>query len=636
MRARLILVGVLVGALYHHAHAAWLATGPFGGAAEIVRTVPKQPNMVLAATGNGLLYQSLDGGASWTHRFFPAQSAGTIHALEVDPRSPGSWYAGVESENPSLAGLYKTDDAGATWKLLPDLTGKSVWSLALWPALPDLIAAGTNQGVFLSRDAGASWTRISPESNTELRPVVSLAFHPADRDTIYAGTTHLPWRTRDGGAHWESVHSGMLDDSDVFSIAVERQYPPSVFASACGGVYHSTNGGSSWKRLATPPGAFRTYLVTLDPRHSGVVFAATSAGLLRSHTAGAVWKRVSPHAVKSIAFDPAAPNRIYFASVTAGLLISSDGGNTLTESNLGFSNRNFAAATGAGSVLYASSVYEPGTGGIFRTTNYGLNWSRMTTPGTNENVLLLAAAPDNPDSLYALGYRSLFRSTDGARTWIRQPLPENTGRITALLPLSRDSLLAGTPTGLFRRRGAAWTPVSFPGAGRRPVEQLQSSGGSLVAAITPNGAFRSEDGGLSWTACAQPAPDAVWYGLALDSGPSGRALAATSQGLFRSADRCASWTPARGGLDQSTVSAVVFHPQHPGEAFAAQFGQIFQTLDGGLSWRPLADEGRNGAFPSALLLLPAAPRRLFALFPRRGILSTTTAETQAAQSLGEN
>jgi hypothetical protein len=81
---------------------------------------------------------------------------------------------------------------------------------------------------------------------------------------------------------------------------------------------------------------------------------------------------------------------------------------------------------------------------------------------------------------------------------------------------------------------------------------------------------------------------------------------------------------------------VVFHPQHAGEALAAQYGLIFRTTDGGRSWRPLGDEGRNGAYPSALLILPGAPQRLFGLFARRGILSTSIDPDQGIGSIGEN
>lgn len=635
MLSNLVRGLVLASCLAACARADWTPRGPYGGEAEIVRTVPQQPGLVVAATRNGLIYLSANGGASWTHRYFPAQLSGILHALEVDPRYPGVWYAGVETDNARLSGVYRTEDGGDTWTQLPGLQGKAVWSLAIWPAGPDIVAAGTSEGVFLTRDAGKSWAAISPANEPELRPVVSLAFQPTNSSIIYAGTTHLPWRTRDGGAHWESTHAGMIDDSDVFSIAVEARSPATVFASACSGVYRSDDGGSTWRRMATPHGAFRTYLVTLDPRHSGVVFAATSAGLLRSADGGATWKRVSQHAVKSMAFDQADAEKIYGASATGGLLISRDGGNTFRESNNGFSNRNFVAVAGSGNVLYISSVYEPGSGGVFRSDDDGLSWRRMSSPEMDQNIVLLAAAPDDSECLYAAGYRSLFRSRDGGQTWVRQFTPQGGERITALLPLSHGSLLVGTAGGLFRLTGSSWAAVPFEG-GRRRVELLQRSNGGVLAAVTSAGAYRSEDGGSHWIACGQPVANAVWYGLAIDSNRAGAALAATSRGLFLSVDHCASWSPLRAGLEQATVSAVLFDSAHAGEALAAQFGRIFRTTDGGLSWSPLDDKGRDGSYPSALLVLPAVPKRLFALFPRRGILSTATDSNQDSAIKGGN
>ena len=599
------------------ARAQWTSSGPFGGAAEIVRVAPLDPGMVLAGTGNALIYQSRNGGASWKLLPFPAQLAGTLHDLAVDPRARGTWYAAMESQNPAMAGVYKTEDGGAAWRLLPGIKGRAVWSLAVWPGDPRWIAAGTSDGVFLSGDAGASWTRISPESNTELRPVVSLAFDPTDRKVLYAGTLHLPWRTRDGGAEWQSIHTGMIDDSDVFSIAVEAHAPESVFASACSGAYRSADGGGSWKRLNTPHGAFRTYLVALDPAHPGVVFAATSAGLLRSADRGAAWTNVSPHAVRSIAFDPVNPEKIFFASTTGGLLVSRDGGRTLEEFNTGFVNRNFTAVAASGPALYAASVYEPGSGGIFRSRNRGLRWERLPGPEGGENLLRLAAAPDNPDLLFAAGYRGLYRSADGGATWAKPVTPPG-GAIRALAALPGGRLLVAAASGLFTFAHDLWEDVALPG-GAIP-EQLQASPG-MLAALTAGGAFRSPDGGRTWTGCGRPVADAVWYGLAFDSGHGGLAFAATSRGLFRSTDFCGSWSPVRGGLEPATASAVVCHPARSGVAFTAQSGRVFGTADGGLTWTSLAGDDPAGLYPDSLFFLSGAPERLFALFPRRGLLS---------------
>jgi photosystem II stability/assembly factor-like uncharacterized protein len=619
--------------------AAWRSTGPFGGDAELVRVVPKVPGLVIAGAHNGLLFISRNGGAFWTNIPFAGESSGTLHALEVDPRFEGTWYAGVEGDHPWTSGVYKTTDAGVSWTLLDGTRGKAVWSLALFPTNPDLIVAGTGDGVYRSADGGKAWARISPEGNQELRPVVSLAFDPTTSGaTIYAGTTHLPWRTTDGGAEWESIHAGMIDDSDVFSIQVDAEHHEQVYASACSGLYQSSDQAAHWSKLATPVGAFRTYFVALDPHNTRTVFAGTTAGLLRSEDGGHDWREVTQQAVRSIAFDAQLPSRIYFASSTAGLMVSTDGGRTLHETNAGFTNRNFAALTGAKGMLYASSVFEPGSGGIYRSNNYGLRWERSATePG--QDIRLLASDPDQPQILFAAGYHGLYKSTDGGKTWRgKASLSEGAGHITALLALPRSIILAATDQGLFRSTdGVGWQLAAGTSGG---FTALALSGEQTVSALSAQGAFASTDAGVSWKKCGEPSPSTVWNGLAFDSGAgAATALAATSIGLFRSADSCHSWEKVlglQGAADNDTVSIVLFHPTHPGEAFVAQGGKVFRSTDQGRRWLPVDDEGRGLAWPSGLMVLPQYPERLFALFPRRGVLSNNIDTGEAPLTAGSS
>src|SRR5580658_10674091 len=130
----LLVFCTLAGVLTREAaFADWRPTGPFGGDAELVRVVPKSRGFVIAGAHNGLLFSSTNGGASWTNLPFEGQLSGVLHALEVDPRSTGTWYAGMEGDHPWTSGVYKTIDGGQSWKLLPGIRGKAVWSLALWP-----------------------------------------------------------------------------------------------------------------------------------------------------------------------------------------------------------------------------------------------------------------------------------------------------------------------------------------------------------------------------------------------------------------------------------------------------------------------------------------------------------------------
>jgi photosystem II stability/assembly factor-like uncharacterized protein len=583
----------------------WHPTGPFGGAAEIVRFIPQSPDAALAATRNGLIYASLDGAHSWQMIPFLAQLAGTLHAVETDSNS---WYVGMEGNNPWTSGVYKSSDQGRSWTQL--LKGKPVWSLAL---SGEKIAAGVDDGVYLSNDAGASWSRISPIENLGLRPVVSLAFHPRDTKIIYAGTTHLPWRTTDGGQHWQSIHSGMLDDSDVFSIVVDPKDPEIVLSSACSGAYRSTSAGTSWTRMATPHGAFRTYFVALSP--SNTIFAGTTLGLFRSIDEGKTWTKVTSDPIKSVAFDGP---RMLLASLRGGVLISANGGETVHAVNQGFSNRSLAALTSAGNVLYATTVYEPGEGGLFKSFDFGSSWTRIATGTGPENILRLAAKPDNPNVVFAASQDALFGSKDGGKTWLREPSPPGKGA-SGLIVSEDGSLLAGTSLGLFRKTGAApWTPIKFGG---RRVQLMESSGHGKIAIVADGHAFLSENSGHSWSVCGEAPPGTEWYGLTIDT--SAAVLAATSHGLLKSADRCATWSLVKEGLDQGTVSMVLFHPTRPDEAYASQYGKVLRSTDGGEHWQPLDDRGRDGLYPAALLIPLASPDRLVAMFPRRGIEITT-------------
>ena len=305
----------------------------------VVRADPHHPGTLLAGTSRTLLFRSRDNGDTWSPLAFPATLNATLHAVLIDPARSNVYLVAVSSETPSYAGVYRSMDEGATWEQLNDLRRKQVWSLAFWGADARVIAAGAQDGVFLTRDGGTSWTRISPPSGAGPRPVVALAFDPAHGNILYAGTPHLAWKTTDGGATWRRLHRGMEEDSDVFSIEVDSKRPTRLFAGACSGIYRSLDGGGTWANLERAAGdQFRTYVVARDPRNANMVFAGTSTGLLRSPDGGATWRRLSDTTARSIAFDPT-DSRNMFVATDQGILRSEDGGIHFREANEGLYNR---------------------------------------------------------------------------------------------------------------------------------------------------------------------------------------------------------------------------------------------------------------------------------------------------------
>lgn len=600
----------------------WQALGPFGGAAAVVQIDPHHSGTVLAATTNALLFRSTDDGEHWDSVHFPAQLHAVLHAFIVDTNSPDTYLIGVSGDSPEITGLFRTTDAGATWTLMPDLRGKEVWSIAIWPGDSKVIAAGTHGGVYLTRDGGETWKLISSPANREMEVVVSLAFHPADSNTLFAGTPHLPWKTNNGGVLWRSVHTGMLDDSDVFSITVDRLRPQRVFASACSGIYNSLNGGASWTKLTGARGAsYRTYFVSQDPREPETVFAGTTHGLVKSVDGGQTWRQLSTHLTRYVAFDPHRPRRIFVATDDDGIERSDDEGETLRAVNEGFCNRHLPALATTDNALYTNTMYDSANGGVFKFDAAAARWENVAPASRLLGQQLLALVPDgaNPGWLYAASYTTMLVSRDSGKNWSALPGGLGKSRMTALLGPDAGSqyLLAATETGLFRSgdSGKIWKRIPLPSASQnvRYVARLSST---QVAAITPSGLLLSGDD-FQWSAAAPLPGNAEVFQVLADENVL---FAASSAGLMRSDDKGRTWDLVLGGLQRSTVRAICKHPSRPGVLFAAQYGDVYQSTDHGYSWARISPE-KSGVSIKELTIVPARSDLLFVLTQRQGVFA---------------
>jgi photosystem II stability/assembly factor-like uncharacterized protein len=292
----------------------------------IVQVDPHHERTLVAGTATALLFRSSDEGDTWSPVSFPGSLRSNLHAMLIDPAHANVYLLGVSSETPQYAGVFRTSDEGATWSQLPGMERKQVWALASWQGDPQVVAAGAQDGVYLTRDGGENWKRLVSSHSAGPQPVVSLAFDPTDSNTLYAGTPHLAWKTVDGGATWIRLPRGMEADSDIFSIDVDARRRTRLMAGACSGLYSSLDGGANWSSLERAAGGSnRTYVVARVPHLPNVVFAGTSGGLIQSPDGGTTWHRRFAEAARSIAFDPVDSRRIFVAT-DLGVLRSEDGG----------------------------------------------------------------------------------------------------------------------------------------------------------------------------------------------------------------------------------------------------------------------------------------------------------------------
>jgi photosystem II stability/assembly factor-like uncharacterized protein len=620
-------------------HGGWRLAGPYGGSARAMAIDPGNHNTLLAGARDSLLFRSDDAGSTWRLLPFPRGTPGTLDALIIDPVSSGHFYAGLDAGDSTDSGVYESRDGGEHWQPLAGVHGARIESLAQAPGDPRVLAAGTSKGVFLSTDGGQSWQKISNPDNAEMQDITALAFDPTNSSTIYAGTPHLPWKTFDSGAHWQSVATGLIDDSDIFSIRVDPQHPQLVFASACSGIYRSENGGELWVKLRGIPGTHRrTHIIAADPRDSSVVFAGTTLGLFKSPDGGRSWLHLNTEQVNWMVFDPQDPSVFYLATENAGILKSADSGQTFVAINRGFANHSLRQITGSGSRLYASSIYEGRYGGVFQSLDGGLNWTLLANDEAlpSRNLNSLVAIPSRHDLLFASSQDDVLKSADGGKTWVRlviQPkaapgrAQQHFGRIRIqslqAVQLGKLILFAGTQSGLYRSSdtGRSWEPVAN-GIGGLAVEAIYAPprGASRLAVRTGLGLFLSEDEGRDWHLAPLPASDDYIYDVALPVDRNAAILAATSRGLLQSSDDGAHWNLITHGIPAETVNSVRFHPSQSLEAFLVQYGKVYRSFDGGASWEPFPSDGLENSSVHTLWLSPDIPGRIFALSAARGAL----------------
>lgn len=313
---------------------------------------------------------------------------------------------------------------GAKWTLAgPTNIGGRCTALVCQPADPNIVWVGcAGGGVWKSTDAGGSWRQSWPASAP--LQIGSLALDPSDAQVVYCGTGE----------------ANMSADS----------YPGD-------GVYGSSNGGKTWRRLASvaknavPPRIGVIAVDPFDPKHlllGGIGFGRLSAthdagGLYQSKDRGASWKRLNPvltgnHWCHSIVFDPATSGRI-FATITAqgadsGIYRSDDAGASWTHLVKGLppSDRmgraSLALAPSNPKVIYALVADEHSDNadlalGVFKTVNGGASWinvagSHFRSEGQIGYGNAIAVHPRDPKQVICGGV-DLHVTTDGGATWRR-------------------------------------------------------------------------------------------------------------------------------------------------------------------------------------------------------------------------
>ncbi len=352
------------------------------------------------------------------------------------PGNPLLYYIGASS-----GGIWKSTDGGENWEpVFDDQPAQSVGALAIAPSDPNIIWAGTGEswvrsnisignGVYKSTDAGKTWKQTGLENSGRIPRIVIDPRHPDIVLVAAMGHCYGPqkergvFRTKDGGKTWE--HVLFADENTGCSeIAMDPNNPRILFAGMWpivihtygresggpnGGIWKSTDGGDTWKRLTgngLPDPPLGKIGLAVAQSNSNVVYALIETGdpnrgvLWRSSDGGNTWRLMSynrllnerPHYASRVMVNPADENEVYFAANSQS--ITYDGGYTTeTVPWSGDCHDMWADPKNPDRLMISDD------GGAIISLNRGKTWKRIVLPVAQ----MYHVAVDNQIPYYVYG-----------------------------------------------------------------------------------------------------------------------------------------------------------------------------------------------------------------------------------------
>ncbi len=296
----------------------------------------------------------------------PAVGGGRVTSVVGIPGKPNVYYVGAAG-----GGIFMTQDGGLSWKAIFEKESTaSIGAIALAPSNPNLIWVGTGEknvrndvitgkGVYFSSDAGTTWKFMGLRDAGQIS---NIAIDPNDPNIVFVGVLGHAWgpnaergvfRTTDGGKTWQKVLF-IDEDTGVSSLVMDPGNPMVLFAGmwrvrrypwaldnggTSGGIFRSTDGGATWKKLTEglptePTGRIGLGAAPSNPRHIYALVENKKGTLYDSVDLGDHWKMVSNNhnlAARGFYFSEleVAPNdesKVYFLSFN--VMVSEDGGKT--------------------------------------------------------------------------------------------------------------------------------------------------------------------------------------------------------------------------------------------------------------------------------------------------------------------
>ena len=603
---------------------------------------------------NGGVWKTTDAGRTWVP-IFDEQPTQSIGALVVTPSNANILYAGSGEglQRPDLSignGVYKSTDAGATWRQLGLRDAQQIAGIAVDPRDPNRLfvaalghpyGANPERGIYLSTDGGETFRAVLRKDDNVGGNDVDI--DPSNPQVVYANlweSRQGPWenavwtgnggglfKSVDGGATWKPLTNGLPDGVNQVNLAIAPSNPQRLYATVAStgvGFYRSDDGGESWTRITTDTrpvgriGGGDLPVPMVDPKNPDVIIMASTVSW-KSVDGGRTWGpyKGAPGGedYQGGWINPDNPNIVLLVA-DQGAVVTLNGGQSWSAwYNQSTAQLYHVAADNAFPYRLCSGQQESGSACVASRGNYGAISDRDWLPVGVDEYGYVAPDPLNPDLVY--GGRSVTR------------FDRRTGQVSNVSPVAGGR--GGAP-GALACRQVRTQPVVFSMADKRALY------------FANNYLWKTVDGGINWkrispdlTRATYPLPSSIGkytdpslvsqrgviYTIAPSYRDPARIWVGTDDGLIHtSADSGAHWqdvTPPQmgawwkvfmidaGHFDTRTAYAAVntlrLDDQRP---------HIFRTHDGGKTWTEIVSGMEDAGAANAVREDPVKRGLLYA------------------------
>jgi len=580
----------------------WRNIGPTRGGRSVTScgVVGDLLTYYMGSTGGGI-WKTSDGGNNWKNISDGQLKTGTVGAISVAESDPNVIYVGMGEHavrgvmTSSGDGIYKSTDAGKTWKHMGLDKSMHISDVVIHPTNPDIVFVSVqgalfgpsqDRGVYKSADGGKTWRKVLYKSANA--GASSLSMDMTNPRILYAALwdhQRTPWTVRSGGPNsgiykstdmgetWEELKGGLPDELGKIGISVSRANPQRVFAiieseGQKSGLYRSDDGGKKWsqinKQRVLVTRSWYYMEVFADPVNENMVYVL-NAPVMKSIDGGRTFSNVAvPHGDNHHLWINPSNNEIMINSNDGGANVSYDGGKSWSTQQNQPTAQFYRVITDD---LVPYNVYggQQDNSAIAipsRTNGWGIGWKDWYSVAGCESAYL-AFDPKNPEIVFGGCYQGIIER------WVKAT---NEGKPIMQYPELR---LSGIPKD-FKYRFNWNAPII---ASPHDPDIIYHAG---------NVVFKTTDGGISW---ATISPD-LTRNDTTKQGPGGRPYT----------------NEAAGGENYNTIMYLTESPQKRGVLWAGtDDGLVHLTMDDGKTWTNVTPKGLQEGIINSIELSPHDP-----------------------------